>query len=144
MSLRNTTSFVWPKRSQVAGTSYYLCEVSTIRDLDTSGEKLHQDLLGRGLKRYLFLVLLPDETESVQRNRRWERDWGVFDKWKNAPNLLSVTDLSSRLTTRLGDETLSHIADVVTLKLDGQLHETVNLNIGYKHRHIWVLDTQRQ
>ena len=70
MSLRNTTSFVWPKRSLVAGASYYLCEVSTIRDLDTSGEKLHQDLLGRGLKRYLFFALLPDETEIVQRTRR--------------------------------------------------------------------------
>ena len=110
MSLRNTTSFVWPK----------------FRRYETwiwTAKKLHQDPLGRGLKRYRFLVLLPEETEGVQRTRRWERDWGVFDKWKNAPNLLSVTDLSSRLTTRLGDKTLSHIANVVTLKLDGQLHE---------------------
>ena len=54
MFFRNTTSFVWLRKSQIVETSYYLCEVSTIRDLDTSGEKLHQDLLGRGLKRYLF------------------------------------------------------------------------------------------
>ena len=83
-----------------------------------------------------------DCSENPSLRKGLRRLWQM----KNAPNLLSVTDLRSRLTTRLGDGTLSHIADVVTLKLDGQLHEAGQFKHWiYKHRHIWVLkDTQRQ